>query len=559
VTHSGTSRCLSHSHRLLIMVLDTECMEKVSVFLSAKGLEKIGMFSGKIDPFAVLYEVDPGNGRLIPMGITNVAQDQTDPNWTTTFVLNYHFEAIQEFLVKVYHNDGTALPADVNKVNLAKQHWIGDVRFRLSNLMCARSQKVTSTFSTDAKGEVIVRGEVMHNTRDNLIVTFACNKLINKEGFFSTSDPFIQASRMNEDGTWTVVWQNEHVNNSLNPRWAQTKISMASLCNGDIDRPLKFDIFDYEKSGKHVFMGLVNASVRDLISSNGAAMNVVEPLKQAKKGAKYLNSGTLHATYCYIEENPTFSDFIAGGCEISLVVAVDFTASNGDPAAPNSLHYISPVGTPNSYQQAIQAVGNVLEPYDTDKLYPVYGFGAKLKDAAGKYGAVQHCFPVYGGGLEVQGVDGILQAYKDSLQHVMLSGPTLFAPLINATCQRAAASLCSQEKQSYTILLILTDGTINDLEATKAALVAASKTPMSVIIIGVGNADFSEMDALDSDKEMLSSCGVVAARDIVQFVSFKEFILKGTAKLAEEVLYEVPSQVLLYMKQNSIKPNPATN
>ena len=48
---------------------------------------------------------------------------------------------------------------------------------------------------------------------------------------------------------------------------------------------------------------------------------------------------------------------------------------------------------------------------------------------------------------------------------------------------------------------------------------AASKTPMSVIIIGVGNADFSEMDALDSDKEMLSSCGVVAARDIVQFVS----------------------------------------
>ena len=44
---------------------------------------------------------------------------------------------------------------------------------------------------------------------------------------------------------------------------------MAQLCNGDIDRPLKFDIFDYEKSGKHVFMGLVNASVRDLISSNG--------------------------------------------------------------------------------------------------------------------------------------------------------------------------------------------------------------------------------------------------------------------------------------------------
>lgn len=54
-------------------------------------------------------------------------------------------------------------------------------------------------------------------------------------------------------------------------------------------------------------------------------------------------------------------------------------------------------------------MGSVLEPYDTDKLYPVYGFGAKLKDAAGKWGQVQHCFPVYGGGLEVQGVAGIQQ------------------------------------------------------------------------------------------------------------------------------------------------------
>ena len=49
----------------------------------------------------------------------------------------------------------------------------------------------------------------------------------------------------------------------------------------------------------------------------------------------------------------------------------------------------------------------------------------------------------------------------------------------------------SQEKQKYTILLIITDGLVNDMEATKAALVAASAQPLSVIIIGVGSADFS--------------------------------------------------------------------
>ena len=48
--------------------------------------------------------------------------------------------------------------------------------------------------------------------------------------------------------------------------------------------------------------------MRALLTSNGKALNVIDPVKQKKRGDKYLHSGTLHATYCYIEENPTFSD-----------------------------------------------------------------------------------------------------------------------------------------------------------------------------------------------------------------------------------------------------------
>jgi hypothetical protein len=41
---------------------------------------------------------------------------------------------------------------------------------------------------------------------------------------------------------------------------------------------------------------------------------------------------------------PCALQFLAGGCEISLIAAIDFTGSNGDPAEPSSLHYISPTG-----------------------------------------------------------------------------------------------------------------------------------------------------------------------------------------------------------------------
>lgn len=45
-------------------------------------------------------------------------------------------------------------------------------------------------------------------------------------------------------------------------------------------------------------------------------------------------------------------------------VGIDFTASNGNPMQPTSLHYINPY-QPNEYMQAIKAVGEVCQDYDT--------------------------------------------------------------------------------------------------------------------------------------------------------------------------------------------------
>lgn len=211
---------------------------------------------------------------------------------------------------------------------------------------------------------------------------------------------------------------------------------------------------------------------------------------------------------------------MAGGCEISLVVAIDFTSSNGDPSLSSSLHYSDPSGAFNAYEEAIVSVGEVLQPYDHDQMYPVYGFGAKVRLADGSLSPAQHCFPVYGGGLEVHGVQGILQAYRDAKNNVTLSGPTLFAPLIRSATQIAANThQCTQDNQKYMIVLILTDGVINDLELTKQAIIDASHHPISIIIVGIGAADFTEMDELDSDDKLLTAGGKTAVRDIVQFVA----------------------------------------
>lgn len=98
------------------------------------------------------------------------------------------------------------------------------------------------------------------------------------------------------------------------------------------------------------------------------------------------------------------------------------------------------------------------------------------------------------------------------------------------------------------------DGVITDIQETKDALVKASNLPLSILIVGVGGADFKEMEVLifkkkidfcfnilvfenniqciffvrmqilDADKgeKLESSTGQFASRDIVQFVPFRD-------------------------------------
>ena len=90
---------------------------------------------------------------------------------------------------------------------------------------------------------------------------------------------------------------------------------------------------------------------------------------------------------------------------------------------------------------------------------------------------------------------------------------------------------------------------------TKRLMVQLSGLPCSIIIIGVGNADFSQMQDLDGDDGILrDDTGRGVDRDIVQFVQFNNSARQGN--LAEEVLKEVPNQLCGYMERNGIVPQP---
>eukprot|EP01038_Epipyxis_sp_PR26KG_P006747 gene6747-9244_t len=548
--------------------------ERLQISLSALQLPRM-KFTGSTDSFAVLYQVDAYKNEIILCGFTEVCKDNLSAVYETTITVDYHFHATQEYLVRIY-----SYTPDYPLENTNKHTLLGHINFTLTFLMRSDHQMIRITMDSINYRDAIVevRAEQLNRSSDYLCAIFSANQLTKSGGFFHTASPYYTISRLNEGGSWSTILTSTHATKTINPVWQPMRIPMDFLCEMDIDRPLQVNIFDFD-SHPHVPLGTVDLTVRSLLDNSGT---MSEDLSKSEKimnisilkNGKNEKGGELISKNTYIERNPTFPEFIAGGCEISLIVAVDFTSSNLVPTNPESLHYLDPdENIDNSYQQAIRTVCSVLENYDSDKMYPVYGFGAKFRSIGNELSPVQHCFPLTSANgyhnidfqsgtgavvevaAEVHGVKGILDAYKDTVKQAIFSGPTLFAPIIKAASTLAAHSNCSQSNQKYSILLILTDGVVSDFENTKAAIVEASRQPLSIIIVGIGSENFDAMRKLDGDQKLLVANGKSALRDIVQFVSLADHKEPGVKTLAQDLLEEVPSQLLLYMKHNEIVPN----
>lgn len=160
-------------------------------------------------------------------------------------------------------------------------------------------------------------------------------------------------------------------------------------------------------------------------------MTATLPLEIPLQNPKEKKPGRIILEKLTYFEKPTFIDYLRGGLQLNLSVAIDFTGSNGVPSAPTSLHYINPYQA-NQYQRAILAVGSILLNYDYDKMIPAFGFGAKPRFPNLQRNSVDHCFPLSGryDVIEANGLEGLMAMYTNALTHVELSGPTYFAPII---------------------------------------------------------------------------------------------------------------------------------
>ncbi|GBG32835.1 Copine-5 [Hondaea fermentalgiana] len=532
---------------------------QVELFVSCRELKNMDLLS-KSDPFVVVYARERNDVPWKEYYRSKTIWDNLNPDFPDQILLKYQFEVQQYLRFEIYDRDA-------EDEDLSKHDFIGAANTTLASIMGGRGSVWSSDLTNSktgrpgsgkAPGKIIVRGEEVASCKDVAELQFMASNLDRKDWFgFGRSDPFITISRSREDGNFVKVWESEHILKELNPVWKPVTLPVQVLCNGDLDRPLKISVFDWNSNGTHVLIGEFSASMRDL--QPGKSFTLEDPEQRRKKGKKYKGSGMFTVRHAAIQKRFSFLDYIRGGCELNLMIGIDFTASNGAVSTPQSLHYqgaslsqsMRNVDDLNEYQRVIVSVGEILQDYDTDGKIPVYGFGGAVS------GQVQHCFPLTFDDSypEVTGIEGVMTAYKNAFDVVSLHGPTLFTPLLRCA-NGYAREHCTQAKQSYTVLLIITDGVINDMSSAIEQIVYGSELPLSIVIVGVGAADFTNMETLDADDEPLRANGRTMKRDIVQFVPFRKFYNQHYTALAREVLAEIPEQLVSYMSSHGIRPNP---
>ncbi|CAI7733539.1 unnamed protein product [Closterium sp. NIES-54] len=228
----------------------------------------------------------------------------------------------------------------------------------------------------------------------------------------------------------------------------------------------------------------------------------------------------------------------------NLIVAVDFTKSNEWTGKQSfngrSLHAIAP-GASNPYEQAIDIIGQTLSAFDEDNLIPCYGFG----DVSTHDKAV---FAFNEGQRPCNGFEEALQRYRAITPLVQLSGPTSFAPAIEA-----AVRAVEESGGQYHVLLIIADGQVTrsvdtppgvfsrQEQATVDAIVAASNYALSIVMVGVGDGPWDTMEEFDDALPQRNF-------DNFQFVNFTRVMASSRAPEQQAALFalsalmEVPHQ-----------------
>jgi hypothetical protein len=466
------------------------------------------------NPFGVVAAMPPqgsppgASPRVL--GRTETLRGTASPDWTKFFVVE-DFQMGQPYvvMVSVYDDD------DEEEDSRACRRLLGSTLFDLGNVLgtpggIAGKECGPGNGATTSKPILVLQVESSHPDLGTFHFRFGADGLAavaasfggghqQPPGRFVPGDSYFELQRLRHSvrtgsRVWDCIFRSRPPCEAAPKQrgggavlWDESFVELDELCGGDALQPFRIAWYvcgeDIDCDNGHHWTGECRCSIRDL----DVARTTAQPLRIVNStgdlvGDLWVRLAQVHtdssapitarwetpdaerhgqfSSYQGEEDicvapqsdlDPTFVNFMRGGCQLHGVVAVDLTASNGDPRKESSLHSFGPAPPTmlagqeqprNAYERALLSLCAILAQYDSDQQYPVLGFGAR----PGGSSAVSQCFPLDPAKPVEDGVAGILRAYREAFRSgIVMSSPRDYSAVIEIAASQARSNLVRQE------------------------------------------------------------------------------------------------------------------
>ncbi|KAB7504234.1 Copine-8 [Armadillidium nasatum] len=247
----------------------------VEMTISCRSLRDTDVFS-KSDPVCIIMHRPFGANKWAEYKRTECISNTLNPDFATKIMITYNFEVQQHLKFCVYDIDS-------KNPNLDNHDFLGEFETTLGQLVSSRVLERPLTdknCSYISCGNIRIITEELSSCREELILQLNGREFENKKWFGSIS-PFLEFSKANEDGTFTLVHRTEQARKTSTPVWKEFSVPLRSFCSGDYDRNLKVNAKDFVSSGNHKLFGTFHTTVRKLSEGENNTYHVINEEKQA--------------------------------------------------------------------------------------------------------------------------------------------------------------------------------------------------------------------------------------------------------------------------------------
>jgi len=196
-------------------------------------------------------------------------------------------------------------------------------------------------------------------------------------------------------------------------------------------------------------------------------------------------------------------DYLKQGIRLSCAISLDFS-KKGKSVMKEIKEYNLNI---------LKHIFQILQVYTRDHFFHPSGFGARITKSN---------ISIFNEEKPNYNIDELIKDYKNFLEHsdIIPEGEIILSPLIKQIIDDIYSSY---KPNNYNVLFILLSGEVDkkDQKSLINSLILSSHLPFSIIVIGVGNQDFSAVKELFNLNNKYSSEGMPKNRDNIIFATMK--------------------------------------